>query len=376
MFNTGKYKSMPRHIALFLPELRAGGAQRVILTLAKAFLERGINVDIVVARREGAFLVDVPPAANLIDLRAKFMGVGRIGLALSVLPGLIRYLRANQPDTLLSTLTGTNLIAVLARWAARVPVRLVLREASSLKNLRNPFYIFLMRKLYRRADAVISLTPYMQTELLEVLGLPESLVVQIPNPVDLQLIFDCAAEPCPHDWLESGMAPVFIAVGRLAEPKDLATLIRAFAIISKDLNARLVILGSGPQKEQLEQLVTALQLQNRVLMPGYDSNPYRWVVRCRGFVLSSCWEGQPNALMEAMCLGIPVVATDYNPSIRELVGVAGEIVPVGDYRAMAAALLRIMEMPVSEGRSGDAHHQPSVEQYETLLFHRERKPNE
>jgi glycosyltransferase involved in cell wall biosynthesis len=188
---------MPRHIALFLPELRAGGAQRVILTLSKAFLERKINVDIIVARKEGAFLVDVPPGANLIDLRAKFMGVGRVGLALSALPRLLRYLRASRPDTLLSTLTGTNLVAVLARWAARVPVRLVLREASSLKNLRNPFYIFLMRKLYRRADAVICLTPYMQTELLEVLELPESLVVQIPNPVDTRLIFDRAAEPCP-----------------------------------------------------------------------------------------------------------------------------------------------------------------------------------
>jgi glycosyltransferase involved in cell wall biosynthesis len=169
------------------------------------------------------------------------------------------------------------------------------------------------------------------------------------------------------------MPPVFIAVGRLAEQKDLATLIRAFEMLGKNSKARLVILGSGPQKEQLEQLVTTLQLQNRVLMPGYDSNPYRWMVRSRGFVLSSCWEGQPNALMEAMCLGIPVVATDYDPSIHELVGVAGEIVPVGNYRAMAAALLRIMEMPVSEGRSGGADQQPSVEQYETLLFHRGRK---
>lgn len=364
---------MPRHIALFLPELRAGGAQRVILTLSKAFLERKINVDIIVARKEGAFLVDVPPGANLIDLRAKFMGVGRVGLALSALPRLLRYLRASRPDTLLSTLTGTNLVAVLACWAARVPVRLVLREAATLNNLRNPFYIFLMSKLYRHADAIISLTPYMRTELMEVLELPESLVVQIPNPVDTRLIFDRAAEPCPHDWLKPDMPPVFIAVGRLAEQKDLATLIRAFEMLGKNSKARLVILGSGPQKEQLEQLVTTLQLQNRVLMPGYDSNPYRWMVRSRGFVLSSCWEGQPNALMEAMCLGIPVVATDYDPSIHELVGVAGEIVPVGNYRAMAAALLRIMEMPVSEGRSGGADQQPSVEQYETLLFHRGRK---
>lgn len=374
MSNTKKYKSMPRHIALFLPELRAGGAQRVILTLAKAFLERGINVDIVVARREGAFLVDVPPAANLVDLRAKFMGIGRIGLALSVLPGLIRYLRENQPDTLLSTLTGTNLIAVLACWAARVPVRLFLREAATLNNLRNPFYKFLMSKLYRRADAIISLTPYMRTEILEVLELPESLVVQIPNPVDLQLIFDRAAEPCPHDWLEPGMPSVFIAVGRLAEQKDLPTLIRAFESLGRHLDARLVILGDGPQRAQLEQLVTTLQLQNRVLMPGYDSNPYRWMARCRGFVLSSRWEGQPNALMEAMCLGIPVVATSYDPSIHELVGLAGEVVPVGDYRAMGKALLEILKKPVPDGCSGNAsQQQASVEQYEQLLFRRGEK---
>jgi glycosyltransferase involved in cell wall biosynthesis len=367
---------MPGHIALFLPELRAGGAQRVILTLAKAFLERKINVDIVVARKEGAFLVDVPPGANLIDLHARFMGAGRLGLALSVLPGLIRYLKASRPDTLLSTLTGANLVAVLARWAAHVPVRLVLREASTLKNLRNPFYIFLMRKLYKRADAVISLTPYMRTELLKVLGAPDSSVVHIPNPVDIPLILDRAAEPCPHDWLEPGMPAVFITVGRLAEPKDLATLIHAFAILSQHSEVRLVILGDGPQREQLEQLIIALQLQNRVLMPGYDANPYRWMARSRGFVLSSRWEGQPNALMEAMCLRIPVVVTDYNPSIHELVEAAGEIVPVGDCQAMAEAMLRTIEKPVSEGRSGSAHRQSSVEQYEALLFHRGEQPSE
>jgi glycosyltransferase involved in cell wall biosynthesis len=276
----------------------------------------------------------------------------------------------------LSTLTGTNLVAVLARWAARVPVRLVLREAATLNNLRNPFYIFLMSKLYRRADAIISLTPYMRSELMEVLELPESLIVQIPNPVDIQLIFDRAAEPCPHKWLEPGMPPVFIAVGRLAEQKDLLTLIRAFESLGRHSDVRLVILGDGPQREQLEQLVTALQLQNRVLMPGYDSNPYRWMARSRGFVLSSRWEGQPNALMEAMCLGIPVVATSYDPSIHELVGAAGEIVPVGDDSAMAAALLRAMDKPVLEGRSGNLHQQASVERYEMLLFNRGRQPSE
>jgi len=367
---------MPRRIALFLPELRAGGAQRVMLTLAKAFQERKISVDIVVARKEGAFLVDVPPGANLVDLRAGFMGIGRIGLAISVIPGLIRYLRTSRPDALLSTLTGTNLVAVLARWAARVPLRLVLREAATLSNLPNPFYIFLMSRLYGYADAVVSLTPYMRTELLKVLGLPEASIVNIPNPVDIRLILDRAAEPCPHDWLKSGRPPVLLAVGRLAEQKDLQTLIRAFAILGQHSNARLVILGDGPQREELEQLVIALQLQDRILMPGYDSNPYCWMVRARGFVLASRWEGQPNALIEAICLGLPVVATDYDLSIRELVGSAGEIVSVGDYKTMAAALLRIMEMPVSADRSDGTRSRLSVEQYEMLLFPKKETPDE
>lgn len=356
------------HVAFFLPELRAGGAQRVIITLSKAFIERGIRVDIVVARKEGAFLADVPEGVNLVDLRARFMCLGAVGLALSAMTGLVRYLRDYRPNAMLSTLTGANLVAVLARRLSGVPVRLVLREAVTLQNLPNSFYKLLMKKLYRHADAVISLTQYMRSELVDVLGLPESLVQCVPNPVDTRTISEGAAAPCPHSWMEPGRPPVIVTAGRLIEQKDLATLIHAFAVLVRRIDVRLVILGEGPQRANLEQLVDDLKLEKYVLMPGFEPNPYCWVVRSRVFVLSSRWEGQPNSLIEAIDLGVPVVCTRYDPSVEELVGGFGEVVPVGDAEAMAAALVRLVESTAVGRRSVSADRTVSAELYASLLL--------
>jgi glycosyltransferase involved in cell wall biosynthesis len=110
---------------------------------------------------------------------------------------------------------------------------------------------------------------------------------------------------------------------------------------------RLIILGEGRDRVALEQLAAREGVGTDVALPGFQSNPYAWLSRARLFVLSSAWEGSPNALTEAMALGVPVVSTDCRSGPRELLdgGRYGRLVPVGDVDALAAAMLETLERP-------------------------------
>ena len=334
--------SVNGHVALLLPELRVGGAQKVFLTLAKDFVARGLRVDLVLVNLEGDLLAEVPPGVRLVPLSGR-QTCGRTALAVTTLPRLIRYLRANRPDAMLSTLTGTNLIAVVAHRLARVPTRLVLREAATLENLHHPLYVPLMRFLYRSADAVVVLSLNMKNQLEKALRLVPDKVIQIPNPVDLTRIRQDAAEPLPDDYDAS--RPYAVAVGRLAPQKDYMTLLDAFRVVVQTSPLRLVILGEGPDRAMIEARVRELSLGDRIELRGFDPNPYRWMARADLFVLSSRWEGMPNTVLEARALGVPVVMTEYDPSAREVGGKSAILVPVGNVTALTEAIKKALYEP-------------------------------
>lgn len=332
---------MSQRIALFIPDLRIGGAERVFLTLAKAFVERGHTVDLVLARAEGELLSEAPRGARVVDLGATELRFGLLGLGLSTVLKLTGYLKREQPQAMLSTLTGANLVAVMARSLARVDTRLVLREASSLRNLRHAARFHLMCLLYPGADAVVALTQKMGSELSGKLGLSPSKVTVVSNPVDLPKLQASASESLDHAYFERARCSVIVAIGRLVPEKNFPALIQAFALTrQRNAEARLIILGEGALRPELEKLVTDLGLSSEVAMPGFDPNPYRWMSRAQLLAISSLWEGYPNVVLEAMALGVPVVATDYDPSIREILEHSdrASLVPAGDVEALAQAL--------------------------------------
>lgn len=329
------------HIALLLPDLRAGGAQRVFLTLAREFAARGIRVDLVLAIRDGELLAEVPPNVRLVALRRREPVFGRAALAGLTCVSLVRYLRRNRPRALLSTLTGTNLVAIAASRIARTPTRVIVREAATLENLRHRLYRFLMRRLYGKADTVVVLTSTMKEEMERVIGLPPERVACIPNPVDSAQLHRDAQAPLPEDF--DANSPYALAVGRLWPQKDYRTLIDAFAIVARPSSLRLVILGDGPDRPVLEARVRQLALDDRVELRGFDPNPYRWMAGAAFFVLSSRWEGYPNAVAEARTLGCPIVMTEYDASAGEVGGKNAFLAPAGDPQALAQAMLQAFE---------------------------------
>lgn len=325
------------HMALFLPSLGGGGAERVMVVLANGLAERGHLVDLVLAKAEGPYLAQVRDEVRIVDL-----GSRRVAFSL---PGLVRYLRRERPASLLSALIHANVIACRAHRLARVPTRLVVsehnyRSGSRPQNFHGRLVLWLMRGTYPWADAVVAVSHGVADDLVRNFGLAPDLVHVIYNPVVDDTLLSKAQAPLEHPWFVEGAPPVILGVGRLMEQKDFPTLIRAFARVRAQCAARLMILGEGELRPQLEALVRELGLQDDVALPGFAENPFAYMARAAVFVLSSRWEGFGNVLVEAMACGCPVVSTDCPSGPCEILegGKWGRLVPVGDVDALAAAI--------------------------------------
>lgn len=357
------------HIAIYLPSLRGGGAERVMVMLANGFAVRGHRVDLVLARAEGPYLSEVAPNVRIVDLDK-----GRV-LA-SLLP-LARYLRRERPDAMLSALNHANIIAILARKLARSKARLVVSERNSLTGLgsgrKGRVFRGLMRRFYPWADGVVAVAQAGVQELVSEIGLDPARVISIPNPVDAGHYRQLAAERPDHPWLMPGQPPVILAVGRLEPQKDYPVLLSAFSRLHGRHAVRLVILGEGSQRAAIEQQTAAAGLEDSVLLAGFQGNPFGWMAACAVYVMSSRHEGFPNSLVQAMACGARVVSTDCPTGPAEILehGKWGRLVPVGDAEALAQALEAALNDPAppdAQSRLTDFHPDRVVSTYERVLL--------
>lgn len=333
-------------VEVFLPSLHGGGAERAMLNLLAALRRRGVAAGLVLARAEGAYLREVPGGVPITDL-----GAGRTAAAL--VP-LARHLRARPPRALLSTLSHANVVAVAARALARAPTRVVLREANMVsqkardaRTLRARLLPALMRRAYPKADALVAVSASVADDLSATLGLPRHRIAVVHSPIVTSALHDQAREAPGHLWFAPGEPPVVLGVGRLTRQKDFGTLLDAFAIVRRRTEARLLILGEGEERPALERQAVRLGIAKHVALPGFVPDPFPMMARAGVFVLSSAWEGLPNALVQAMALGTPVVATDGPGGTSEVlrVGEAGALVPVGDAAALADAVCDALAKP-------------------------------
>ena len=339
----------PKRVAIFLSFSGDGGVEHMMLNLAGAIARQGIPVDLVRARAEGGHAHRVPEGVAVVDLGARHTW--------SSLPGLVRYLRREQPAALLAAKDRANRIALRARRLAGVPTRVAVRLGNHLSRslegrsaLHRWWRTAPMRRAYHRADAVIAVSAGVAEDTAAITGLSRQAIHVLPNPVVTPDLEEKARPEPEHSWLQArgeSDPPTLLAIGRLSRQKDFPTLLEAFARLCGQRPARLVVLGEGGDRAELEGLAARLGIADDVDFPGFVPNPYPHLRRADLFVLSSAWEGSPNALTEALALGTPVVATDCASGPAEILegGRYGPLAPVGDAAALAAAMARTLDDP-------------------------------
>jgi glycosyltransferase involved in cell wall biosynthesis len=201
-------------------------------------------------------------------------------------------------------------------------------------------FLPLVKCLYPLADKVVAVSHGVANDLHELVKLPTEKIAVIYNPVVTPGLLTKSQVPVDHPWFTIGQLPVILGVGRLSRAKNFSTLIRAFAQRGLHLRARLMILGEGELRPDLEALVSELGLGDTVCLPGFVNNPFAFMARSALCVLSSVQEGFPNVIVQAMAVGTPVVATDclYGPAEILEGGKYGRLIPVDSVEAMAQAI--------------------------------------
>ena len=331
-------------IALFLPSLAGGGAERVYSYLAGRFAGRGHQVFLVLASASGPYASEVDSRVQIVDLNAN--GVLRSARRLTL------FLRKVRPDVLLSALDHANVIAALATRVAGIGNRCVVSVRSVLTavntydpSLRRRILLWLTRLAFRQADSVIANSEAIGRDLAESFAVPDRKLRVIYNPLDVERIEKESAAAAPGAPRVAKGTALVLAVGSLTLLKDFATLIRAFSEARKRHPCRLVILGEGEKRAELSALIADLELGDAVSLPGFDSNPFAWMSAADVLVSSSLTEGCPNVVLQAMACNLPIVATDCVGGTAELLehGKWGELVPVGDSEAMASAICSVLQ---------------------------------
>ncbi len=366
-------------LSIHVPYLGGGGAERAMANLSTELVARGVRVDIVVSDgKRSTYVSDIDPRVRVVDL-----GVRR---HLFGLFPLIKYLKAERPDFLITVQPVSHLLAVLACRLSGVNTKRIASvqnyhsvELDSRTKPIKRLMLAIFPYVLRCADHVFAVAERVKTDVVENFNVPSKDVEVVYNPIAAPGIAECAEEQVDHPWFMEDSVPVVVAVGRLAPQKNYPLLLRAFAHVIRHRPARLIILGEGEQRNELQKLAKDLGIGKEVDMPGFVDNPFAYMRGADVYALSSNWEGLPSVLIEALAVGCNIVATDCPSGPREILddGRYGRLVPVDDEVALAGAMrdaLNDTDIDRSSLRERARVFSPSAvaDRYLHLLFGEER----
>jgi len=359
-------------IALLLQQFGDGGVERCFINLARGFANCSVASDLyVVSRHEHA------PRSLAGGVNMAYLQPGSIRDRARQLGAL---LDAAAPTALLAAKDEDYKLALAARTYARAPFSVVfvasLNYTAQLAGRRaNPWRRWWryrqLRSLYGGADRVFCVSQGVAADMARILRCDASALPVLPNPVITPEASALSRQAIPHPWFGGGQPPIVLGVGRLSRIKNFSLLVRAFARARDAMPMRLVILGEGKQRAELERLAAKLGIADDVSLPGYVENPYPYMRQASLFVLSSLWEGFGNVLVEALFCGTPVVATDCPSGPAEILdnGRYGPLVPINDEVGLAEAMVQCLRAPPNEATFREATRAYTLENSTRAYLH-------
>ena len=360
-------------IAFLLTGGRYGGIERVFLVLANALSGHVKQIDLVFTDIEGEVYPRIPKGSgyNIVNLKTKRLR--------QALPALIKYLAREKPDYLISGSLTVNLYAAIAKILSSSRTRVIWGVHSILSELKGSGGItFRLLSLlswltYWAAYKVIAVSNFAAEDFSKTTGIPRTRIDVIYNPVPIEDITKESFARFEHRFFSTGHPPVIISVGRIEKEKNFLLLLEAFSIVRKHRDAKLLIVGEGSQRNMLIEKAKELKISEDVDISGFKSNPYPLMRGSSVFVLSSDHEACPMVLIEALALGLPIVATDCPGGVREILkdGKYGIISPKRNAKALADAIERSLDARRDESflkeRARDFSAEKISNQYLKLL---------
>ena len=319
---------MNKNIMFVMNQMTSGGAERVVSILANSMSERGNRVSLVITfNSEIHYEINNKIEIIKFNINKELSQVSR---NIKEIKSLIKLLKEKRPDVIISFIRNVN--CIVAAKIVGIPV--IISERNNPKyDPKSKVWRVLRKIIYPYADGIVFQTngarKYFSKKIQE-----NSIIIE--NPLDESI----------KETIKCQKKKQVISVGRLCKQKDQETLIKAFHIFVKEnKDYKLIIYGEGELREKLENLILNLGLSEYVELFGSTKDIYEKMIQSELFVMSSIYEGYPNALIEAMALGLPVISTDcmYGPSEVIENGVNGILVKVGDYKNLANEMLKIIK---------------------------------
>ena len=432
MLSYSKVNLENKHIALVIDNMNGGGAENVCLTLVRELLAKQYRVDLVLLKYRGKLLSQIPHDVNLFALVRRFRKnqsiealkpcsipfeniqwierpIGMKDCVYSIVrflkshkytftfhprprthilyftASLAEYIRKEQPSLIFSFLWTSINVCLLARRFSSCNVPLICSFRNTLESLdfvdnqRNINQLEYLKHLLPDTEKIHTVSQGVADSIVNQIPAVRNKIVPILNPIRHN-VTSLSVQSISHRWLssesriESNTFPqIILAAGRLVEQKNFFMLIRAFAEVRSQLDVRLIILGEGPQRKQIVDLINNLNIEETVSLPGWVDNPYSFMAKADLFVLSSSKEGCPNVLLEALACGCPVVSTDCPSGPSEILdhGRWGRLVPVNDQTALAEAIVATLEDDTNQDalrqRAEQFSAENMIEKFETLI---------
>ena len=312
---------MNKKIALMIGALNSGGAERVVAHLSHA-LEKQYDVHLILFE-DSMVEYDCGGTLHNLNIPAKSGNpIVKIGLLKKRVSALKKLIRDEKIECVISFLDSPNFVNLLTRAKGCRKI-ISIRNYSSLENKQNYLHRMTdkaMKYLYRRADAVVTVSRLIEEDFRKHYHIPSDKIRTIYNPYNFEDIHQKGEEDlteAEHLFFDNHF--VFCNVGRVMYQKGIWHLIKAFAAVHKsNPETGLVIVGEDLSHGCLTDLIDMLGIKDSVLLTGRTRNPYKYMKNSECYVLSSLFEGFPNAMVEAMACGCPIIAADCKSGPREI----------------------------------------------------------